>query len=122
VQTEVLDLIGGGEPEVFAVWEPILKADDEGMAHRAAVLLPDPRARHFWAPDQRLGRSFQDRIGLDGEPAWDVYLVYLPGISWDDPEAPPRPTYFMHQLRGRLPETQVLDGNRLRSFLETMMR
>lgn len=31
--------------------------------------------------------------------AWDLYLVYGPDARWDGPE-PPRPLYWMHQLRG----------------------
>ncbi|SRR6266704_2869660 len=31
--------------------------------------------------------------------AWDVYLVYKPGIKWEGPQ-PPRPTFWMHQLEG----------------------
>ena len=54
----------------------------------------------------------QGAIDLVSEPAWDVYLVYAPGIHWEGKE-PPRPTYFQHQLGGRLPADQRLDGPKL---------
>jgi hypothetical protein len=30
-------------------------------------------------------------------PAWDVYLVYAPGVRWEG-DTPPTPTFWMHQL------------------------
>jgi len=33
------------------------------------------------------------------EPAWDVHLLYNPGINWDA-QQPPSPTFWMQQLQG----------------------
>ena len=64
---------------------------------------------HYWVATQDVGQLFQPAIGLEGEVAWDVYLVYPPGIGWED-RIPPVPEILMHQLRGRLPEARLLDG------------
>jgi hypothetical protein len=48
-------------------------------------------------------------LGLEREVAWDVYLVYPPGVVWEG-ETPPSPAAFMHQLSGRLPADRHLDG------------
>jgi len=48
------------------------------------------------------GKSVRDLFGktLDlHDIAWDIYLIYKPGIKWEA-EQPPRPTFWMHQLEG----------------------
>lgn len=120
---KVLQRIDNGDLVMYAVWEPILRTDHEAAAHKATVLLPDPRVQHFWAPTQAVGESFQKPIALTTEPAWDVYLAYPRGVLWsDDPPAhPPSPAFFMHQLAGRLPAEQLLDGARLATGLQAML-
>ncbi len=36
------------------------------------------------------------RLGLN-RTAWDVYLLYAPGVKWIG-DQPPMPTFWMHQL------------------------
>jgi len=60
------------------------------------------------------------RIDLTNEPAWDVYLVYGPGIQWTV-SSPLEPTLFMHQLGGRLPADQRLDGPKLRDVIKEII-
>ena len=105
---------------IYAVWEPILKTDDERASRKATVLFPDERVRNYWVRTRSVGELFQDAIDLEGEPAWDVYLVYEAGSRWTE-ETPPRPTFFMHQLRGRLPDDRRLDGPRLKSTIADIM-
>lgn len=102
------------------MWEPILKTDSERAARKARALLDDPRVEHFWVRTRDVGKMFQDPIGLKGEPAWDVYLVYPRGVSWD--RSLPIPEYFMHQLRGRLPDEQRLDAPKLAERLKVLLR
>jgi hypothetical protein len=109
VQNDVLRTIDSRDLLVYAVWEPILKTDDARSSRKATTLLPDSRVRNYWTGTLDLGRLFQPAIGLEGEPAWDVYLVYPPGIVWEKGAAP-RPAFFMHQLGGRLPDARRLDG------------
>jgi len=117
VQQDVLDEIESDRLAVYAVWEPILKTDDEPSSRKAVILLPGKRVKHYWVHNQDVGELFQPAIDLAGEPAWDVYLVYEPGVKWTD-DAPPKPGYFMHQLRGRLPDGRVLHGPMLRRQIE----
>ena len=109
MQDEVLGIIDSDGLAVYAVWEPILKPDDEPASRRATTLFPDRRVRNYWIDSQDVGVAFQSPIGLTTEPAWDVYLVYPPEVRWDS-DIPPRPDYFQHQLGGRLPFGQHLDG------------
>jgi len=112
VQQQVLETIESKMLRAYAVWEPILRTDDERSARKATTCIPDPRTRHYWVDSQELGKLFQPAIGLETEPAWDVYLVYKPGREWKQ-KNPPAPDFFMHQLGGRLPQVRALDGEKL---------
>jgi hypothetical protein len=120
VQDNVISEIGSEDFVVYAVWEPILKTDDERSSRKAVMLFPDERVKNYWVRTRAVGELFQPPINLKGGPAWDVYLVYEPGIGWDS-DTPPEPTFFMHQLGGRLPDDQRLDGPKLRDVIEKIM-
>lgn len=77
------------------VWVPVLNAKEK---HVPAVshLVPDPRASHFWDGHGALVQGYREALGLS-EPAWDIYMVYPPGVRWEG-NRPPVPTYWMHQL------------------------
>ena len=108
---EVFDGITSENLRGYAVWEPILRTDDLRAARKATTILPDVRVRHYWIEGQEVGNAFQSPLGLNDAVAWDVYLVYSPGVEWTGPR-PPEPTYFMHQLR-ELPADRRLDAGRL---------
>lgn len=103
----------------YAVWEPILRTDDERSARKATTILPDPRVRHYWIDSQAVGEMFQAPLALKDEPAWDVYLVYPPGTEWRG-SRPPKPAYFMHQL-GSLPAGRRLNGETLATKLRDVL-
>ncbi|MCH8816068.1 MAG: hypothetical protein IH957_13450 [Chloroflexi bacterium] len=52
---------------------------------------------HYWIDNRDVGKLFQTPIGLTTEPAWDVYLLYGPGVTWEQ-DGPPQPAFWMHQL------------------------
>ena len=116
----VLEAIDDPDFKLLVVWEPILKTDSAKAACRSSGFLRDGRATQFWASTPSVGRSFQAAIGLEGEPAWDVYLVYDRGIRWAD--EPPAPTTFQHQLGGRLPDDLLLSGPALADEIRALFR
>jgi len=120
VQDDVISKIASRDFLVYAVWEPILETDDERSARKAVTLFPNERVKQYWVRSRAVGELFQPPINLEGKPAWDVYLVYAPGIVWDG-DTPPEPTFFMHQLGGRLPDDQRLDGSKLRDVIEKIL-
>ena len=66
---------------------------------------------------------WQRALGLR-EPAWDVYLLYPAGIPWD-PEVPPSPAFWMHQLSDPVAsEDRFLcrDPSRLGRELATLLK
>ncbi len=120
VQDNVVSKIESQDFLAYAVWEPMLKTDDERSSRKAVSLFPDERVRNYWVHSRSVGELFQEPIHLTTEPAWDVYLVYEPGVVWEG-DTPPEPTFFMHQLGGRLPGGQRLDGPELRDGIEKLL-
>ena len=119
VQDEVLDVVDSADLRVYAIWEPILRNDNHQSARQAPQLVPDPRVTHYWVDGRDVGALFQEPIQLKSEVAWDVYLVYTPGTVWGD--SVPVPEYFQHQLSGRLPKEQRLDGAVLAQKIRAML-
>jgi len=78
------------------VWEPIIEGDNAAAASQQAATLQDTRIVQGWNENRNLGRLFGETLDLHAV-AWDVYLVYKPGIKWEGKQ-PPRPTFWMHQL------------------------
>jgi hypothetical protein len=120
VQENVLREIPSENLAVYAVWEPILRTDDERSSRKATTLFPDPRVTNYWVGTTEVGELFQAPIGLTTEPAWDVYLLYPPGVKWES-DAPPSPEFFMHQLGGRLPDDKRLEGRKLADSVTTVL-
>jgi len=74
----------------------MLADDGDDAAQRQARSWKDSLVDHWWDADKYLSECFQRRLGLHG-PAWDLYLLYPPGLRWDD-ELPPIPAFWMHQI------------------------
>jgi copper chaperone CopZ len=81
----------------FVVWLPMLPTDNQRAAGAQAGTFIDARVAQQWDGDRASGEAFAKMLGLKRE-AWDVYLLYAPGVKWTG-EAPPSPTFWMHQLR-----------------------
>ena len=58
--------------------------------------MTDERVLQVWDPAAELGVLLKSTLGLT-DTAWDVYLVYPTGVTWDD-AAHPEPVFWMHQL------------------------
>jgi hypothetical protein len=80
----------------FCLWLPMLKTDDTEAAQERAAAFPSDRVEHAWDSGRRAGELFARALSLKGV-AWDVYLLYAPGITWER-QQPPQPSTWMHQL------------------------
>jgi hypothetical protein len=79
------------------VWLPMRPGDDASAATVQAGTFTDDRLLvQGWDADREIGKAFEKTLGLT-RTAWDVYLVYEPGIAWEG-ALPPKPSYWMHQL------------------------
>jgi copper chaperone CopZ len=81
----------------FVVWLPMLPTDDERAAMAQAGAFTDARLRQEWDGSRASGVLLSKTLNLK-RAAWDVYLLYAPGVKWTG-DVPPQPTFWMHQLR-----------------------
>jgi len=94
--------------KAILVWEPMRDGDDATSATQQAETVQDIRISQGWDGSQNLGKVFGQTLDLH-QIAWDVYLVYKPGIKWEGPQ-PPRPTFWMHQLEGADPKLLLCEN------------
>lgn len=64
-----------------------------------AESIDDRRVRHFHDPKRRVGKLLGQSLGKPDLIAWDIYLFYSAGTTWD--QMPPQPTEWAHQLSDR---------------------
>ena len=107
IYDEVLKVVKDPSLRVYVAWVPILASDREVPDKGTVSLVPDKRSVHYWDAKGRLPVLFKNTLGLRTRPAWDVYLIYLPGVKWEDEL--PKPVYWQHQLSG-VTSAPFLDG------------
>ena len=122
VQRYVLQSMADPRLAIFVVWEKIGSHDSPEVARKSALLLPDPRVHFFWSGERYAGKAFQTTLGIQGMPAWDVFVVYGPGRMWNS-ETPPGPDYFMHNQPSHpeLPKDRLLNGIRLAEKVKALL-
>jgi hypothetical protein len=81
----------------FVVWLPMLPTDTQQYAGAQAGSFVDSRVSQQWDGERTSGALLAHTLGLKGT-AWDIYLLYAPGVRWSG-DQPPTPTFWMHQLR-----------------------
>ena len=81
---------------VNIVWIPMLEGDTQAAAITSSAIIQDPRVAQFYDGERRLGATIAQGLGSPSEIAWDIYLFYPPGRTWD--ALPPPPVTWMHQL------------------------
>lgn len=96
----------------FVVHVPTLGAEEHHAAASIA-LMPGPRVSHYWDPEGTTGIEFQQALDIDIY-AWDVWLVYEPGVRWE--ETAPSPVFWQHQLPP-LPKATKLDAEEFAAFV-----
>jgi hypothetical protein len=94
----VLKKFSSPQLHAILVWEPMRSDDSPTAATQQAETVRDTRIWQGWNGGKNVGDLFGKTLDLHAT-AWDVYLLYKPGIKWEDQE-PPRPTFWMHQLQG----------------------
>jgi len=108
---------------IYVVWFPVInRMSPEALTSLATVRtrrFPDARVSHFVDLDTRLGERFGPVLDLPkGQLAWDAFLLFDAGVEWG--AAPPRPTFWMHQLN-RGPPALRLDAERLAFEVEKLL-
>jgi len=70
--------------------------DDVAAAKKALQSFKDKRIKHFYDPQQSSGKSISKGLPLNAEIAWDIYLFYPRGVTWEG--RIPQPSKWMHQM------------------------
>ena len=95
---QVLKKFSSPELQAILVWEPMRGDDSPEAATEQAKQVRDTRIWQGWNAGKNVGDLFGKTLDIHGI-AWDVYLIYKPGIKWEA-EQLPRPTFWLHQLQG----------------------
>jgi hypothetical protein len=98
IQEQVFDQIDDRRLTGFVVWVPKLGAREANVPEVTRTV-SDWRPSHYWDGHGFLVRGYDQVLGLETD-AWDVYLIYPPGLRWDS-RLPPVPAFWMHQLGSR---------------------
>ncbi len=90
--------------QTFVVSVPALMATAADVPG-AIKLMNGPNVIHYWDGDGRTGFAYTDVLGLFEDAAktkriyaWDVWMAYAPGQTWDELSKPPMPKFWRHQL------------------------
>ena len=94
--------------QAILIWEPMKEADSAAAASKQASAIDDTRLVQGWNGNKAVGELFAKTLDLH-EIAWDVYLIYKPGVKWDAGQ-PPRPTFWMHQLESADPNLLLCEN------------
>ena len=79
------------------LWSPIVGNDLRPAAEKATALLQGTRAQHFWDLWSFGSRSYAAQFKFPkGRAAWDLFIVYKPGLEWKS--SPPPPTLWLQNL------------------------
>lgn len=70
--------------------------NDMSCDAEANAFSTDARMSLLWNENKSIGRAFAKTLDLRCS-AWDVYMVFEPGKTWDG-QQPPKPDFWMHQL------------------------
>lgn len=91
----------------YVVYVPALGATAKDIQPTIGLI----RGNHvdrYWDPRGATGRTFENVLGI-GQFAWDVYMIYAPGQTWDVKQ-PPQPRFWMDQPDG-LPSGRFLNAD-----------
>ena len=121
-QTELFDKVRSPKLAGYVAWGPFLTGDSQSTAQISAGLVPDPRVRHFWDQRRSVAMGLTNVLGTAPLVAWDIYLVYGPGVVWSRKDlTPPKPTVFMNLKKGS-PTAVYFTGPALRQRVEQELK
>jgi hypothetical protein len=78
------------------LWVDVTPFDSADEVERVTRLVDIEGVRQYHDPTGWTGRRVAASLGFPEQLAWDVFLLYRPGLAWN--EKPPAPTEWVHQL------------------------
>ena len=120
IRDEVILKLRGKPLSTYSVFIPMVETDAKAPAEKAAKGLAKHGVRSYWDGNRKLGAAYAKLFGNpDGlKVAWDVYFIYGPNAVWG--KSPPKPSYYMHQLKENDP--LCLDGPKFRQAVEKELK
>lgn len=85
---QVLKKFSSPKLQAILVWEPMREGGTPVAATQQAGAVQDARITQGWNENRIVGKFFGETLDLH-DVAWDVYLVYKPGIKWESQQPPP---------------------------------
>ena len=98
MQNGVLNQISDSRLRAYVIWVPMFRGHERDVPN-ASREVADARSLHFWDGSSASMRAVRSTLNWN-EDAWDVFLVYPPGVQWQG-DNPPVPEFWMHQLGSR---------------------
>ncbi len=123
VEEEIAARYPASQVPAIIVWIPMLPSDNEKAARASATIFQPHRASQFYDSRQSVGWSyaretfagFHERArrslpdghwlteALDGraeleQPQWDLYMLYAPGVRWEEGQGPPLPSHWIRHM------------------------
>lgn len=81
----------------YVIQQPIIPSDAPAAAReQLAGLRGEPRLKGWWDGQRQIGTAYAATLRFPQRVAWDVYLIYPPGVTWTG-AAPPVPLYWLSQ-------------------------
>ncbi len=96
----------------------MLPADNHTAALEQTARFRDTRISQYWDSHRAFGRQVAARLQLLAPIAWDIYLLYPPGFTWNAGHLP-LPAFWMHQLDER--PDRYLDSRQLESAAQNLL-
>jgi hypothetical protein len=124
VEKEITARYPAQQVPALIVWIPMLPSDNEKAARALATIFPQRRVSQFYDSQQNVGweyaretfagfpqrarqslpdghwltEAFDDRAEVL-RPQWDLYMLYAPGVRWEQSSAaPPMPTHWIRHF------------------------
>lgn len=58
------------------------------LSRKGAGQLTDPRVKHYWDEEKKVGKWYAQQRGYENVVAWDVYFLYGKEAVWDSVPGP----------------------------------
>ncbi len=92
--------------QIHVVWTKVLPNDTRELAEQRAREIGGDGVCQYWDEEQTIGGLLAcGALPIGDAPlAWDVYLFFAPGETWEVEGAPPGVSVWTHQLSGADPK------------------
>lgn len=103
----------------FVAHVPTLGAREEHVGP-ASQVIKNAHTRNYWEETGAIGKRMQEALKADVY-IWDFWAIYEPDARWSDAQHVPAPSFWQHQLRGRLPADRLLNPTDFAAHVDALL-